>query len=168
MDMAMEYCMECGSRLEKRFLENEGMVPFCPECGKYCFPVFNTAVSMIVMPETRDRVLLIQQYGKTYNILVAGYVNKGENAEHAVIREVKEETGLDVVSLSYNKSAYFEPSNTLMLNFSCVVSNDNLSGLTPEVDKAAWYGFDDARKEIRQGSLAQKFLESFLIKMNKI
>ncbi len=165
--MAMEYCMECGARLEKRFLENEGMIPFCPECGKYRFPVFNTAVSMIVMPETRDRVLLIQQYGRTYNILVAGYVNKGENAEHAVIREVKEETGLDVVSLSYNRSAYFEPSNTLMLNFSCVVSDDGLGGVTSEIDSASWYGLDEARKAIRQGSLAQSFLESFLSGMGK-
>ncbi len=160
--MAMKYCMECGAELKEKFLENEGMIPFCPACNVYRFPIFSTAVSMVVMPETRDKVLLIQQYGGNQYILVAGYVNKGENAEHAVRREVKEETGLNVVSLSYNRSAYFEKTNTLMLNFTCIVDSEDLGGVTSEVDKAAWFDFERARRDIKPGSLARKFLESFL------
>ena len=49
-----------------------------------------------------SKILLIQQYGKARNILVAGYVNKGESAEEAVVREVKEETGLTVVDYRFN------------------------------------------------------------------
>ncbi|UKI49289.1 MAG: NUDIX domain-containing protein [Clostridium sp.] len=35
--------------------------------------------------------------------LVAGYVNIGESLENAVKREIKEEVGLDVISLRFNK-----------------------------------------------------------------
>ncbi|MGI6182364.1 MAG: NAD(+) diphosphatase [Agathobaculum sp.] len=158
----MKYCMECGTELEQRFLENEGMIPYCPKCEAFRFPVFSTAVIMIVMTEDRQRILLIQQYGRTDYILVAGYVNKGESAEHAVCREVKEEIGLDVTSLRFNKSEYFAKSNTLMLNFTCTVANDSLAGITSEVDAARWFSVEEARRNIRQGSLAHQFLENFI------
>jgi len=158
----MNYCVECGTRLEPKFLQNEGMIPFCPSCQAYRFPIFSTAVSMIVLNPSRDNVLLIQQYNRPYYILVAGYVNRGEDAEMTVRREVKEEIGLDVRTLCYNRSAYFAPSNTLMLNFTCVVSSDSLDGVTSEVDRAVWFPIQRARQEIKSGSLAQEFLEYFV------
>ena len=47
--MERKYCQECGSELVEKYLENEGMIPFCPECGQYRFPMYNVAVSMIVV-----------------------------------------------------------------------------------------------------------------------
>ena len=89
----MEYCMFCGTKLKDMELEGEGMIPFCGKCGEYRFPVFRTAVSMIVINKDKDRILLIKQYGRDRYILVAGYVNKGEDAEDAVCRELREEMG---------------------------------------------------------------------------
>ena len=89
--MEMKYCMHCGHKLDEKYLMGEGMVPYCPECQEFRFPVYNTAVSMIVMNKELDKVLLIKQYGRDSYILVAGYVNKGEDAEDAVKREIGEE-----------------------------------------------------------------------------
>ena len=108
------------------------MVPFCPSCNTYRFPIFNTAISTEVL--YKDKILLIQQYGRKNYILVAGYINKGESAEEALKREVKEEIGLNVTGCSFVKSEYFPPSNTLMINFSCTVDSDDLSNMTKEVD----------------------------------
>ena len=88
----MHYCMQCGGRLELRRHESEGMIPWCESCGDWRFPVFNTAVSMIITNKAADRVLMILQYGKPTYIFVAGYVNKGEDAEAAAAREAKEES----------------------------------------------------------------------------
>ncbi len=163
----MNYCYECGTRLEKRMLENEGLIPFCPHCETFRFPIFSTAVSMIVHNPRKDKILLIQQYGKKTNVLVAGYVNQGESAEETVIREVYEETGLHVISLCFNKSEYFQRSNTLMLNYTCVTDSEDLSRLnTREVDQAQWFSHDDARAAIRPDSLAQKFLLFYLDKLS--
>ena len=76
--MEMKYCMQCGCKLDEKYLMGEGMVPYCPACQEFRFPVYNTAVSMIVMNKELDKVLLIKQYGRDSYILVAGYVNKGE------------------------------------------------------------------------------------------
>lgn len=159
----MKYCMECGTKLKDRFLKNEGMIPFCEECGQFRFPVFSTAVSVEVQSPDRERILLIKQYGKDRYILVAGYVNKGENAEDTVVREVKEEIGLDVVEVKFNKSEYFAPSNTLMLNFSAVVSDDSLAHVSEEeVDSCKWFTREEAKENIFPGSLAERFLLHFL------
>ena len=155
------YCIECGTKLIDKFLDNEGMIPYCENCGEYRFPPFSTACSMIVLNPDRDKILLIKQYGRDRNILVAGYINKGEDAETTVRREVKEEIGLDLTELHYNKSSYFERSNTLMLNFWCVADSEDLSGTNFEVDKAGWFTFEDAKENITHGSLAEKFLLNF-------
>ncbi len=159
----MKYCYECGTGLVQRKLDGEGIIPYCESCGEYRFPIFSAAVSMIVQNCDKTKILLIQQYGKRDNILVAGYINKGESAEQAVVREIREEIGLDVISMKFNKSAYFEKSNTLMLNFSCIVNSESLSGLnTGEVDTAKWFTPDRAREEIKPGSLARCFLINYL------
>lgn len=158
----MNYCMECGTKLEPKFLENEGDIPYCANCQVYRFPVFNTAVSMIVLNPMQDKVLLIKQYQRDEFILVAGFVNKGENGEHAVAREIGEELGLQLRSLHYNKSEYFDKSNTLILNFTCVAETASLAGVTAEVDYAEWFSFEEARKMIKKESLAQLFLENYL------
>ncbi len=161
----MKYCYECGSKLTERTLENEGIIPYCEKCGEYRFPIFSTAVSMIVENPDKTKILLIQQYGRKNNILVAGYVNKGENAENAVMREVMEETGLKVVDMHFNKSEYFEKTNTLMLNYACTVENESLAHLnTGEVDKAQWFTHERARENIKPQSLAEKFLLHYLDK----
>ncbi len=165
----MRYCMECGTKLKERLLEKEGMVPYCEKCKTFRFPVFSTAVSMEVLNPARDKVLLIKQYGKDKYILVAGYVSKGENAEDTVVREVMEEVGLRVTGLHFEKSEYFAPSNTLMLNFSCVVESEDLSHIArDEIDYCRWFSFEEAKTYIAPGSLASRFLNRFLEKQEAI
>lgn len=158
----MDYCMQCGTRLTIRHLHGEGDIPYCPHCKDFRFPVFNTAVSMVVTNTKRDKILLIKQYGRDSYILVAGYVNKGEDAEHAVVREIKEEVDLHVDEIHFNHSHYFAKSNTLMLNFTAVVDGDVHAN--EEVDAYKWFSIEDARKNIRNKSLAQAFLLGYLDK----
>jgi NAD+ diphosphatase len=154
------YCSECGTKLELKPLRDEGEVPYCPKCGEFRFPITNVAVSMIVLNEQEDQIVLIRQYGKPYYVLVAGYVNQGEDAEDAIRREVREEMGLEVEKIHFNRSHYYDPHNTLMLNFTVTTKGHVHENW--EVDSYRWFSIEDARKNIRQGSLAHKFLEGYL------
>ncbi len=159
----MSYCQECGTQLIMKEHPTEGTVPFCPACGEYRWPGFNTAVSMVVLNPAKDRVLLIRQYGRPFYVLVAGYVNKGEDAEDAVAREIREEIGAEVSEIRFNHSRYFPPSNTLMLNFMAVLKDEELH-TNGEVDDFKWFSFEDARKNIKPCSLAEAFLNGFFEK----
>ena len=106
-------------------------------------------------------MIMIRQYGRPHYILVAGYVNQGEDAEDAAVREVKEEIGLEVRSLQFNRSHYFAPSNTLMLNFTVTVDYQEAHP-NYEVDSWKWFTVEEAQKQIKPDSLAQSFLNGFL------
>ena len=62
--MTEKHCRECGAALIKKELMGEGIVPFCPKCGEFRFPMYNVAVSMIVVNRQTNQILLIKQYGK--------------------------------------------------------------------------------------------------------
>ena len=158
--MDMNYCMHCGTRLQIREHPEEGPVPWCDTCKEYRYPVFNTAVSMIVVNPDETRVILIRQYGKPSYVLVAGYVNKGEDAEDAAAREVLEEIGLTVRNVRFNHSRYYPRTNTLMLNFTVTV-DDVEAHPNWEVDGWSWFSVEEARRQIRQGSLAAAFLNGY-------
>jgi len=157
-----KYCAKCGTLFEVREMENEGQVQYCPTCQMWHFPVFNVACIMIVVDRKNKKILLIKQYGRPHFILVAGYVNRGENAETTVKRELMEETGLCASSVVFNQSRYFDKSNALMLNFTVYVDDISTLKTNSEVDSYSWFSFEDALKNIKEGSLAKEFLQDYL------
>lgn len=160
--MIQKHCFECGKALVERELDGEGVVPYCPECQQFRFPMYNVAVSMIVINEQNGTILLIKQYGKPSFVLVAGYVNRGEQVEHAVGREIKEETGMTVSRIQFNRTSFFEPSNTLMCNFTAFVKDDSELSTNAEIDSFQWFSPEEARQNIRPNSLAEMFLNAYL------
>ena len=124
--------------------------------------MYNVAVSMIVINEQTGEILLIKQYGRPFFILVAGYVNRGEQLEHAVGREIKEETGMTVSRVRFNRTSFFEPSNTLMCNFTAFVKDASELSQNREIDSYQWFNPEDARLNIRPNSLAAQFLNAYL------
>jgi len=157
----MEYCYDCGTKLIKKELEHEGIVPFCPNCNKFIFPFFSAAVSMIILSGDKSKILLIKQYGKDFYRFVAGYINKGESAEEAVYREMDEEVGLKPKYIKPLRTSYFEKSNTLMYNFLAVC--DSLDVKTNyEVDKYDWIPIENAKEALKDAKLALYFFESYL------
>lgn len=69
-----------------------------------------------------------------YYLLPGGGLEHAESIEECVIREVKEETGLDVKigHLAYYKSVYTEEDDTLDLIFECKVVGGKLENLDPD------------------------------------
>ncbi len=166
----MNYCYKCGEKLTEKECFNcgisEGLVAYCENCQEFRFPIFNSAVSMVVFNPDFSKALLIKQYGQDKNILVAGYVNIGESLEEAVMRELKEETALEIESLQFNESKFFEKSNSLLNNFIVQTKSENFI-LSAEVDFAKWYSKEEAKKEVYPNSLAEYFLNKALTKVSE-
>ena len=145
--MIQKHCFECGTALIEKELEEEGIVPYCPKCQQYRFPMYNVAVSMIVVDEETGKILLIQQYGKPSYILVAGYVNRGEAEEHAVVREVREETGLGDIELGrlicitnhcYIRNGIWHLKHTWWYHMHYTAPVDLTPQKEEDISKAAW------------------------------
>ena len=127
-----KYCPKCGS---DKFVENNFKSKKCENCGFVYY--FNSCSSTIALIINSDDELLVATRAKepvkgTLD-LPGGFVDMYETGEEAVIREVKEETNLDVVEVKYlysttNIYTYsgFDV-HTLDLVYLCKVSNtDNI------------------------------------------
>jgi NAD+ diphosphatase len=80
---------------------------------------------------------------------LAGFVEPGESAEAAVVREVDEEVGVRLRSLHYAGSQAWPYPGSLMLGFHAVADRDQPFRLDPEeIDEARWFTRDDVAKMI--------------------
>ena len=159
--MQLIFCPVCGERLALRQHPTDGPVAWCPRCGDWRYPLFSTAVSVVVLDPTRTRMLLIRQYGEKGAVFVAGYVDKGETAEAAAAREVREELGMTARELRFHRSRWYAPSETLMLHYSVTVPEDEPSP-NWEVDDWEWVPIGEARSRLAPDGLAEQLLDDYL------
>ena len=100
--MQFQYCPHCGKKAEMREIGDEGVIPYCAQCEVPLWDMFTTSIIAAVVNECGEVALLRQNYVSTTNhVCVAGVMKPGESAEDTVVREVGEELGLDVKSVSY-------------------------------------------------------------------
>lgn len=158
----MSYCMKCGTPLVLKSCEGEpNLIPFCEQCNEYRFPMFNVAVCTAIFTHDKKKILMMRQYGREKYNFLAGYVNKGEEAEHALHREMMEEMGMVPASEKYLYTAYFAKSNTLMINFLTTVNAEDLSHRAlNEVDEVHWFTYEEACESVIKGSLAERLLNT--------
>lgn len=160
------FCQDCGEKLSLKFCDNEGLVPYCNACGEFKFPVFKTAVSMVAVNKAQDRILIAKHNSGDF-LLFAGYVKKGESAEKAIVREMKEETGLNAIKYRYMSSRYHEPRNVLMLGFIVVVSDGELKINADEISETRWCTFDEALEIVSHDSTAEYFLKNAVAELKR-
>jgi len=160
--MDINYCQVCGEKLTLKQIGDEGMIPFCETCQKPYFKSPAPCVLVVVLNEYNDVVLLKQGYVSTTHWgLIAGFITEGENAEDTVIREVKEETGLDVKAYKYISSYHRSPNNLLMLGYLARVQKTDFIK-SCEVDQINWFSIKDARLHLREGSIGKKLFETVI------
>ena len=133
------YCPACGSA---QFVENGVYSKRCEDCG---FTYYDNpkAATVAVIINSNSEILVCRRAkepAKGTLDLPGGFTDIGETAEQGVMREVKEETGLDVteVSFLFSKPNIYPFSgmivNTMDLFFICKV--DTTENLVAEDDVA--------------------------------
>ena len=80
---------------------------------------------------------------------LAGYVEPGESAEAAVVREVQEEVGVRLRSWQYEGSQSWPYPGSLMLGYTAVADRDQPISVDPEeIDEARWFTREDVTRMI--------------------
>ncbi len=159
--MKFIHCPQCGEKLARRQIGDEGLVPYCETCGRPWFDMPYACTITLVINEFDEVALLRQGYvSDHYYVCVAGYIKCGESAEETAAREVKEELGLEAETIRYTRSYYFAKKDMLMLAFEAHVKKADFQ-LSGEVDGAAWLTFEEAHPKMRKGSIAIQLLENY-------
>jgi NAD+ diphosphatase len=141
------YCGRCGSK--NSFYEG-GYARKCSNktCRHITFPRHDPAVIMIVRKVFSDgieRCLLGRQasWPKGNYSALAGFVDAGETAEETVVREVKEESGIDVSEVHYIASQPWPFPSSIMLGFIATASSEEIDLGEDELDDARWFSKAD-------------------------
>jgi len=135
------HCGVCGAPTQPK---SAGHALACTSttCGEVFFPRLDPAI--IVLVSDGPYVLMGRQASwppGRYSAL-AGFVEPGESLEDAVLREVREETGVSAGAVSYFASQPWPFPSSLMLGFHATAQRGAIQ-LDGELEDARWFHADE-------------------------
>lgn len=138
-DRTHQFCGACGGAT---VLSDSDRSRICRKCQIPMYP--RLAPAMIVSVERGDEILLARSAHFPPGIfsVLAGFVEPGESAEEAVIREVWEETGIVVRDVRYFSSQPWPFPNSLMLGFIAEYESGEIDTENDEIEAADWFKAD--------------------------
>jgi NAD+ diphosphatase len=142
------FCGVCGAPNAQ---SRAGHVMRCTRqgCDTETFPRLDPAIIVLVTDPSGERALLGRQaaWPAGRYSTIAGFVEPGESLEEAVVREVAEETGVQVVEVTYDSSQPWPFPSSLMLGFHAVAGSEAITLRDGELEDARWF----TRAEIAAG-----------------
>ena len=97
-ERAHRFCGRCGGRTEAC---GEPLARRCTECGSLHFPRLSPAVLVSVTRGGRILLARSAHFAPGMFSTLAGFVDPGESLEETVVREVREEVGIEVANVRY-------------------------------------------------------------------
>jgi NAD+ diphosphatase len=154
------HCGRCGTRTSAL---QGGHVLQCSDaaCASQQFPRIDPAV--IVLVTDGERALLGRQasWPAGRYSTIAGFVEPGESLEDAVIREVREETGVEVDRVDYHSSQPWPFPSSLMLGFTAHASRTDIRRADEELEDARWL----TRDQLAAGEVALPITHSISFRL---
>lgn len=157
-DQNTKYCGVCGAPMK---LHTE-ISKRCTECGKEVWPQLATAI--IVLIHRGEEVLLVhaRNFRGDFYGLVAGFVETGESLEEAVVREVREETSLEISNLRYFGSQPWPYPCGLMVGFHADYASGDIHLQSSELSAGGWFRKDNLPHIPEKLSIARRLIDSWL------
>lgn len=159
---AHQFCSGCAASLSQCAGEQAMR---CNHCDVDYYPRISPCIIVIVVHQ--DKCLLARQAkwppGR-YSAL-AGFMEAGESAEQAIIREVYEEVGIEVEDIRYVGSQSWPFPSQLMLGYIATAKSTTLRVDGEEISEAQWWQYDQLPEfvpppTIMAGRLIEAFLEA--------
>ena len=137
------YCPKCGSEY---FEINNFKSKHCANCGFTYYQNPSSATAAFILNSKNE--MLVAKRGKepakgTLD-LPGGFVDNGETAEQGIMREIKEETGLDISEVEYlfsipNIYRYSGMDiHTLDMFYCCRVADDAVAKAADDAAECYW------------------------------
>lgn len=136
-------CAVCGQATS---VMGGGIARRCPRCGTEHHPRTDPVAIMVVI-DGPERVLLGRQASwpaGRYSAL-AGFVEPGESLEEAVVREVREEAGVQVGDPAYVSSQPWPFPSSLMVGYTVPYRSGTPRRVDGELEDLRWF----SRAEVR-------------------
>lgn len=134
-----QFCGRCAGRV---CLRQGGVVGCCQGCGQLFWPRINPVI--IVAVDDGQHLLLGRnaKWPKQRFSLIAGFMAPGETPEQAIVREVWEETGIDVCHSHYVAAQPWPFPDQLMLGFHATARPGQIPKIGDrELAEVSWFDY---------------------------
>lgn len=130
------HCGRCGTPTS---VIESGRAILCDSCSLRVYPRVSPCV--IVLVSKGDQMLLAAAAGfqKRFYSTLAGFMEPGETCEQAVIREVREEVGIEVGNVRYFASQPWPFPSQVMLGFFAEWKSGDIELDPNEIEDADWF-----------------------------
>ena len=142
-------CPRCGSPTEA---QSSGWMRRCIQDGSEHFPRTDPA-AIVAIVGADQRILLANnfQWEENRYSTVAGFVEAGESAEEAAVREIHEEVGVRLQALEYVSSQAWPFPRSLMLGFMGYTSDVAATPDNVEVRAVRWFSREELQSAVLSG-----------------
>jgi NAD+ diphosphatase len=130
-------------------------------CRTEQFPRIDPAIIVLVSDGTRALLGRQASWPAGRYSTIAGFVEPGESLEDAVLREVHEETGINVDDVRYHSSQPWPFPSSLMLGFSAHARDHAITLKDGELEDARWF----SREDIAGGAIAMPSSQSISFRL---
>ena len=154
------FCGRCGSPTGPHPDGERALI--CRACGFGAYPRINPCVIGIV--SRGDEILLARAHRFTNGMFsaLAGFMEVGESAEETLIREVREEVGVEITNIRYFGSQPWPFPSNLMLGFHAEYAGGELRLQDDEIAEAGFFRVDALPLIPPRGSIARALIDDFL------
>jgi NAD+ diphosphatase len=156
---ANQFCSTCGNKT--LFNSKEG-APDCECLAPPRYPIISPCI--ITLIHDKDRILLGRSKFFPPNMFstLAGFIEAGENAEEALVREVMEEVNVKVSEIKYYGSQSWPFPSQLMLGYFCKYVEGEIKLNDAELEEARWFHLDDLPMIPPDSSISGQLIRSYI------
>ena len=140
-------CGHCGGTT---LVKDGGWRRKCWACGLEWFPRTDPVVIMLITDGSRCLLAHEHRYGDKMFSALAGFIEPGENIEHAVRREVLEETNIKVGEVRYHSSQPWPFPHSLMLGCIGWAETTDITIDSGELAEARWFSLKEAQQMLER------------------
>jgi NAD+ diphosphatase len=153
------FCGSCGAPMQQ--LVGQWAMQ-CAQCQLQHYP--RLSPSMIVLVTRGDEILLARgaRFASGVYSTLAGFVEAGESVEQCVVREVREEVGLEVRNLQYLASQGWPFPHSLMLGYHAEYAAGEIVMQPEEIEDARWFALSDLPPLPAQRSIARYLIDLYV------
>ncbi|MDT3668929.1 MAG: NAD(+) diphosphatase [Aromatoleum sp.] len=161
-DQTHRFCGRCGTPTERHPTERARV---CPSCGLRSYPRIAPAMMALVL---RERELLLARsphFPEGMYSALAGFVEPGETLEETLVREVREEVGIEVANLRYFGSQPWPFPHSLMVAFVADYARGTITPQPDEIEAADWFGIDRLPRLPHPFSIARRLIDDTVARL---
>jgi NAD+ diphosphatase len=164
-DKTHQFCGRCGGKTRTHSTER---AKECLQCGLLHFPRLAPAIIVLVKGDHAILLARALRFSTAMYSVIAGFVEPGETLEEAVIREVREESGINVKEICYFGSQPWPFPHSLMIGFTASYASGQVTVCDEENLDVGWFTAESLPASLPgKMSIARKLIDWFLEKEGK-